>query len=287
MTTKKATTSRSAKSPQKSRKIKLPDPDHGSISKAEIKPLVIEARYAYDFQCKLGNVPDSMNFEDWRRAEVLGLTGRAGLSKLDGGKNGHFRKVLEHFQSKSDRDVEAFETSMKTGKVKDHGDEEDTHENRAVKAHLIRQELAFHLHLATTSVEQLTAEAQAEHEQHQPDTPWQMAGPAHRKLAGLLTRKAAIIRFGRAVEAGYVIHLARSKSNTLTKLDDLEARLTLKQLEHLLYDVTSRIRLHEDRGDAKARNKTRRTKAAAAKKLREEMIDQHGPSYDRNNGNPF
>lgn len=287
MTTKKATTRRSAKSPQKPRKTSAPDPTHGSISKAEIRPLVIEARYAYDFQCKIGNVPDSMTFEDWRRAEVLALTGRAGLSKLDGGKNGHFRKVLEHFQSKSDRDAAAFETSMKTGKVKDHGDKDDTHENRAVTAHLIRQELAFHLHLATTSVEQLTAEARAEHELYQPDLPWEMAGPAHRSLAKLLTRKAAIMRAGKAIEAGYVVYLARKKSGTLTKLDDLEARLTVKELTDLLSTVRNRIALREERGDATARNKTRRIKAAAAKKRHEDQMDRHGASYDRHTGDPF
>lgn len=287
MTTKKATSRQPAKRVQKPRKF---DSGHGTISKGEITPLAIEAKYAFDFQSKLGNVPDGMTFEDWRRAEVLALTGRNGLSKLDGGKNGHFLQVLGHFQSLSDRDAKAFDTAMKTGKVKDHGDEADTHETRAVYAHLIRDELEVHLHLAHTSVEQLTEEAIAAHAIYQPDLAWEMDGPAQRNLAKLLTRKAAISRFGRAIEAGYVIRLARNKSGTMASLADLEARLTVKELIDLLATVRNRIALREERGDARERNKTRRDQAARAKKLREEMIDQHGGSYDRkpgNSGDPF
>jgi hypothetical protein len=232
MTTKKATTSRAAKPPRKPRE---PRADRGNMKPGEIRPLAIAARQAYDYQCSLENVPDSMTFDDWRKAEVLSLTGKAGLSCLD---HQDFRPVLAHFNMLAGKDDEALSQLLNSGKAKDSGPAWDTRENRDTYAHLIRQELQAHIALATAPLESITDPK-------------------------LKAARTAIDEEGSWIGEGYVLSIARHKAGKafLRSLDELADRLTTKQLVDLLATVRNRISTREGRA-IKERRKPQKRKPA-------------------------
>jgi hypothetical protein len=248
-TTKRAGRKPAAGAPQKVR---------GNISPAEIKPLILEAKAAFAAQVELANIDPATDFDEWRAVEVnKAVPGRHGLSQLD---SDHFSEVMAHFAELAGHDELALKHRLKSGQVKDHGPEGDTHEKRRQLAHLICQALADHIALAEISIYDLAAKTE--------DTA---------KYQQLQSARAAILAHkSGAIREGFVVFLARQKTKrpTLTLGADLKAgladRLDVSQLLQLLYTLRNRIATREGRADPKkrapgtARRKaTKKAKAAA------------------------
>jgi hypothetical protein len=91
-------------------------PAYGKLSKAEIQPLAIEAKRAYDMQKEHGLLEAGESFDTWRRRQVLEATGgkAAGLSKAS---HGQFRAILATFLALQGRDIASYKTSMRTGQA--------------------------------------------------------------------------------------------------------------------------------------------------------------------------
>lgn len=134
MKTSKKTTARKSAAP-------APTRQRGNISKEEKIPLAIVARQAFDYQLHLGNVDQDTKFDAWRREEVMVHFQRDGLSGLD---HGHFNPVLAHFATLAGLDDVAIKALLKSGKVRDSGAPEDTHETRGQLVAVIQQNLRDH-----------------------------------------------------------------------------------------------------------------------------------------------
>lgn len=232
MSTKKVTTKRCASGSKTKPKAKRT----GNMFTREIQTLAIAARHAFDYQESLGNIEDGVTFDVWRREQVMEAVGKPGLSALF---HADFRPVLAHFQLLAGSDEKALDLFLKTGKAKDHGAAEDTHEKREQVAHLIRDELKRHVDLAT------------------------FVGTIHDER--LSRARAAIDTHGSHINEGYVISIVRAKSRTqLRNLDQLAERLTLKQLNDLLSTVRNRISTREGRANDDLRRQNRQAKKRRA-----------------------
>lgn len=251
----------------------------GNMKPAEIKPLVMAARKAYDAQDAIG-LTDGLSFDDWRRREVMACVGKPGLTACD---HDDYRPVLAHFQALAGDDAAAFATSLSTGKPTDHAAQGDTHERRRQLAHLIVGLLDFHLYLSSTPAEQIVKDSIAVYEQEQAQMfpagqeeeriPWEMSlGPA--AVRGLLSRKAAInSRDAGPITAGYIVWLVRQKTKRPDlKLgqnlqDGLADRCTVNQLEQIRWTLQNRINAIEGIGETRHRNKSQRSpKSTAARR---------------------
>lgn len=187
------------------------------------------ARAAFDFQDRAGLVDgfgsDSKRFEAWRRDQQAAAVGISSLRECG---NNHYRTLMAHFLCLAGKDDSAFRLQVKTGRVKDHGAPEDTHENRETRRALILQALLDHAHRCDPA-----------HAQHDP-----AAAAASASKGGIIT-------------SGYVITLAKAKCRGRS-LDSL----TATQLDQILYTIKNRIAAREGRGSSATRNKSqqRRTR---------------------------
>jgi hypothetical protein len=237
-----------------------PQKVRGNISPAEIKPLILEAKAAFAAQVELANIDPATNFDQWRAVEVeKAVPGRHGLSQLD---SDHFNEVMAHFAELAGHDELALKHRLKSGQVKDHGPEGDTHEKRRQLSHLIVQNLRDHIALAEISAYDLAAQTE--------DTA---------KYQQLQAARAAIhAHKSGAIREGLVVFLARQKTKrpALTLGSDLEAgladRLDVSQLLQLLATLRNRIATREGRADAHKRAPGYRRRAAV-KKAKEAALD--------------
>jgi hypothetical protein len=106
---------------------------------AEIKPLIIAAKAAFDKQSEHGLV--DTDFNTWRHEQVMAAVGRPGLSACD---HADYRPLMAHFKILSGDDAGAFQDLMHTGPASGHSGPDDTHEERRIIAHHIVQAIREH-----------------------------------------------------------------------------------------------------------------------------------------------
>jgi len=137
------TTATKKPSPRTPRKpsAKPPQQARGNLTKPEITKLLMQATEAFRFQSKLGMIDESMNFDSWRRDQVMGSVGLPGISKIF---RVHFREVFAHFLTLSGRDSEAYKALTTTGPKRVDGDPSDTYESSEALVAKMRESLALH-----------------------------------------------------------------------------------------------------------------------------------------------
>jgi hypothetical protein len=234
--------------------------NRGNMKPAEIRPLVMAARKAFDVQTKAGLVDSSDTFDSWRHQQCMDAVGKPGITACD---HKDFRPLLAWFQTLSGADDAAFGNLMKSGRPTDHAAPGDTHEARRTIAHTIAQRLAEHIHLTETDAEHLLAEAVGIHHQLHPHTPWDGSPSAH-AFRSLLARKDAIAAKGKGITVGYLIWIVRQK----TRRPDLQLgkdwqaaladRCTVKQLTDMRSTLVNRIAAVEGTGQTCNRNRSQR-----------------------------
>lgn len=235
--------------------------ERGNMKPAEIKPLIMAARKAYDRQADLGLLDGWENFDAWRHAQCLAAVGKPGITRCN---HGDYKPLLAHFQTLAGDDAGAFRSLMKTGKPTDHAAPGDTYEARRTLVRQIADALAAHQHLAESDTATLLAEAMEFNQHFHPGTHWE-ASPARLAFTKMLDRKAAIEAKGKGpITVGYVVCITRQK----TRRPDLQLgtdwqaglaeRCTASQLTQILYTVINRIAATEGVGRASTRNKSQR-----------------------------
>lgn len=223
-------------SPSQSRSTKA----RGNMKPAEIKPLVMAARKAWNRQSELGLTKPGETFDTWRHQQCMDAVGKPGITACH---HHDFRPLLAHFQTLSGDDPAAFDSLMITGPARDHSEPGDTHEARRVLAHQIAQAIADHEALAA-------------------------ADPASLDPAAA-TRHAAIAAKGSTVGIGYLVWLARQKTRRpdLTLGSDwqtaLADRCTARQLTELRNTIINRIAAVEGTGSTRTRNRSQRSRKPA------------------------
>lgn len=246
---------------------KAPTKKRGNLKPAEITPLIMAARKAFDLQQKYGNVDDADTFDTWRKTQCLEAVNRPGITACN---HEHFRPLLAHFQTLAGDDAQAFKSLMKTGKPTDNAAPGDTFESREEIVSVIADALAAHMHLANTAEDVLLAEAKAVHEIYQEGLPWEGSATSA-AFRIMLARKAAIEAKGKGpLTVGYVVYLTRQKTRRpdLTLGNDWKAglaeRCTAKQLTQIRDTLVNRISAVEGVGSSQTRNKSQRTPRAKA-----------------------
>lgn len=111
----------------------------GNMKPAEIKPLIMAARAAYDRQSELGLV--DADFNTWRHEQVQAAVGQPGLTACN---HSEYRPLMAHFKILSGDDSGALKDMLHTGPARDHSGPGDTHEERRVLAHHIAQAIREH-----------------------------------------------------------------------------------------------------------------------------------------------
>jgi hypothetical protein len=258
----------------------------GNMKPAEITPLVIAARKAFDAQDRAGLVDftgsDAARFKAWRHQQVMLKVGRDGLTACN---HDDYGPLLSHFQILAGDDAAAYRTLMKTGAPTDHAAPGDTHEARRILVHQIADALTAHHHLATAPEPQLLQECVDLLANYHPGVPWEStSGPA--AFEKLLARKAAIAAKGKGpISVGYVVYLTRQKTRRpdLTLGKDWQAgladRCTARQLTQIRDTVINRIAAVEGTGAAKARNKSQRGRKAAAARSPKTLAPRPGTDF--------
>ncbi len=218
-----------------------PGVNRGNMKPAEIRPLVMAARKAFDRQSQAGLVDDGETFDSWRHRQCMDAVGKPGLTACH---HDDFRPLLAHFQTLAGDDASAFSNLIRTGKPTDHAADGDTHEARRTLAHQIAEALAAHAFIA-------------------------LADPASLD-PGQLARRAAIEAKGKgAVGVGYLVWIARAKTrrpNLQLGKDwqsDLAGRCTARQLAGIRNTIINRIAAAEGVGSPRNRNKSQRGPKAA------------------------
>lgn len=254
----------------------FPQKKRGNLKPAEIKPLVMAARKAYEIQLATGNVDACETFDSWRHMECLAAVSKPGITACS---HEDYQPLLSHFRTLAGDDGAAFASAMAGGKATDHAAAGDTREARRHKAHLIASALATHAHLAGSTVDALIAEDAQEFYRANPLESY--PGPAPEWLASITQRKAAIEAKGKGpISVGYLIWLVRGKTQRpeLNLGKDWQAglaeRCTASQLAQILFTITNRISALEGLGTSKARNKSQRSPKAKADRDAGELSDR-------------
>ncbi|BCU76025.1 hypothetical protein [Luteolibacter sp. LG18] len=204
----------------------------GNLKPQTRQKIAITARQAFDLQKHVGNIEDGVTFEQWRHAEVMAAVKRPGISACDGL---HFRDLMVHFLVLAGREEEALPYGLKTGKVRDHGDVQDTHEEREKWLAIIATDLRLHAELAAEPVE--------------PQSP-AYAASWHSIKAN-----------GGPIQEGYVVFVAAQKFGIQKcRFERLKELLTAPQLEQLHHTIRNRITAREGKGSPENRNKSQRRK---------------------------
>lgn len=272
------------KSPAKSAPRKPATPParpRGNMKPAEIKPLVMAARKAFDIQDRAG-LTDGQSFDAWRHVQCMDVVGRPGLTACD---HGDFQPLLAHFQTLAGDDAAAFRSHMQSGHPTDHAAPGDTREARRQLVHSIAVHLLSHIHLADASRDQLLADAIGEHHQHQGDRPWEDSAGAQ-AFRCLMARKDAIEAKGAGpISIGYLIYLVRQKTRRpdLTLGRDWQAglaeRCTVTQLDQIRSTIINRIAAAEGLGAPRNRNKSQRAPKAVAARSTANLPPRHGADF--------
>ena len=116
-------------------------PRSGNLKPAEIKPLILAAKTAYDRQSDAGLLGPAETFNDWRHAQCMEAVGKPGFTACH---HDDFQPLLAHFYTLSGDTEKAYEAAMKTGKPTDHAAPGDTWEIRRNFAHQIAQAITRH-----------------------------------------------------------------------------------------------------------------------------------------------
>jgi hypothetical protein len=208
----------------------------GNMKPAEIKPLVIAARKAFDRQSEAGLLDNGETFDTWRHTQCMAAVGRPGITAC---YHEDFRPLLAHFQTLAGDDASAFRSLLKTGQPTDHAAPGDTHEARRILVHQIAEALAAHHSLATADPATLSS--------------------------GLASRAESIAAKGKGpITVGYVVFITRQKTRRpdLTLGRDWQAGLaehcTVSQLTQIRDTVINRIAATEGVGSPSSRNKSQR-----------------------------
>lgn len=207
--------------------------DHAGapLSKLQKARISQTARAAFDHQDALGlvelplSMSDSARFTAWRRAQQLDAVGRESLTACG---NNHYRSLMAHFLTLQGKDAKAFGYHLRTGRVKDRGALEDTHENRETQRKLIMDELLAHGH---------------------------RCDPRHASYDAPLAEK--VEASGGLITAHYIIAIAKRQCKGRS-LDSL----TAEELKNLHFTTRNRIAAREGRGNAANRNKGQRSKSS-------------------------
>lgn len=236
----------------------------GYMKKEETVPLAIAARAALDFQIHLGNEEEGTDFKKWRHAQVMKVAGRKGLTDC---LHEHYRPLMGHFLTLQGLDEKAIELFFKTGKVKAHGLDGDTFEEREKYAFEIRRRIEEHIHLADT---EWTALLPIFDKEGRDDT-WVISA-MNRKLKIWEADPENPKDQPGPVRQGYVVWLVRCK----TRRKDLNLgpdiwkglaeRCSIKQIKEILSTVVNRINAKEGVGDRRFRNRKQRSKSEKARR---------------------
>lgn len=113
----------------------------GNMKPAEIKPLVVAARKAFDSQSESGLVDHGATFDAWRHEQCMAAVGKPGITACN---HADFQPLLAHFQTLAGDDAAAFRSLMKTGAQTDHAAPGDTLEIRRIFAQQIASAIAAH-----------------------------------------------------------------------------------------------------------------------------------------------
>jgi hypothetical protein len=217
----------------------------GNISTEEIRPLIMAARDAWQFQGSPGS------FDDFRAEEVMTAVGRPGLSSCD---HDHFCDLMGHFKLAAGRDDEAMEWFLKGGK-----------NSERQLAWAISQILSAHLALAHATPEQIAATT------------------SPRSLKRRLEKFAALKDHPEGpISFDYLVSIVRDKTRRqdLTLGVDLAAslaeRCTVPQLVWIRNTLVNRIAEREGSGLTENRNKSQRSDVAKARRSPAEVAPRPG-----------
>ncbi|MFU8894668.1 MAG: hypothetical protein ACNA8L_13690 [Luteolibacter sp.] len=111
----------------------------GNLKPAEIRPLIMAARSAYNRQLELGLIDRCDDFNTWRHAQTEAAVGKPGFSAC---VHADYRPLMAHFKILSGDDAGAFNDLTHTGPAGLTPD--DTHEERRIIAHHIAQAIREH-----------------------------------------------------------------------------------------------------------------------------------------------
>lgn len=260
------------KSPGTSKAKAVPATKRGNLKKAEIQPLVMAARKAWEVQTRAHLTDET--FDAWRRRECMEAVGKPGITAC---VHADFRPLIAHFQTLAGDDAAALANLLKSGKPTDHAAPGDTREAREAIVSVIAEALDAHTHLATASIKTLLRGAMAFNAYFNPDLPWKIS-PARAAFKKVLSRRAAIEAKGKGpLTVGYIVSLVRSKTRRpdLTLGKDwkvgLAERCTVQQLTQLRDTVINRIAAIEGVGRSVDRNKSQRSPKARAARSPESL----------------
>ena len=248
--------------------------------------LAIAAGVAFKHQTGLGRVEPGQTFDEWRHEQVQDTVGKPGLRACT---HGDFRPLLAWFQQLAGLEAESLATRLRTGRVKDHGPADDTHEARGKIVAEIRGRLTAHILLADLTWPELldrwTAASKSAWSAGDPflsepgeaipgQSPW--PGLDSKWLAKAMDRKIHMETAG-PIREGYLIALARGKTSR-PDLDlgpdlwlALEQRCTLKQLRDLLSTLVNRINAREGISASGRRNRKQASPAEKRRRSKHEI----------------
>jgi hypothetical protein len=113
----------------------------GNLKPAEIRPLVLAAKAAYDHHAQFGLVDPDGTFDSWRREQCLAAVGKSGLTACT---HGDFQPLMAHFKTLSGDLAGALSSHLKTGAPVSGADPGDTWETRRLLAHQIATAVTRH-----------------------------------------------------------------------------------------------------------------------------------------------